>query len=112
MPFWGVESVQAVLLRPPSLISTHPESGVIRLLFDCPSICLLPGGPSVRVIIATHPATDDPPKIGKERDGLVYELFVSTVLAPALTAKDLLDLYLHRGSFETVLADEDRQPRS
>jgi len=37
----------------------------------------------------------------------VYELFISTVLAPALMTKDLLDLYLHRGSFETVLADED-----
>ena len=37
----------------------------------------------MRVIIATHPATDDPPKIGKERDGLVYELFVSTVPTPA-----------------------------
>jgi hypothetical protein len=105
----GRPEVQAALLRPPSLSSTHPESGVVRLLFDCPSICLLPGGPCVRVIIATHPATDDPPKIGKERDGLVYELFVSTVPAPALTAKDLLDLYLHRGSFETVLTDEDRE---
>jgi hypothetical protein len=105
----GRPEVQAALLRPPSLSSTHPESGVVRLLFDCPSICLLPGGPCVRVIIATHPATDDPPKIGKERDGLVYELFVSTVPSPALTAKDLLDLYLHRGSFETVLADEDRE---
>jgi hypothetical protein len=50
------------------------------------------------LIIATHPATDAPPKIGQKRNGLVYELFVSTVLAPALTAKDLLDLYLHRGS--------------
>ena len=27
--------------------------------------------------------------------------------APAFSAKDVLDLYLHRGSFETVLADED-----
>jgi len=59
------------------------------------------------LIIATHPATDDPPKVGQQRNGLVYELFISTVLAPAVTAKDLLDLYLHRGSFETVLADED-----
>jgi hypothetical protein len=25
----------------------------------------------------------------------------------AFSAKDVLDLYLHRGSFETVLADED-----
>jgi hypothetical protein len=105
----GRPEVLAALLRPPSVSYTHPESGVIRTLYDCPSICLLPGGPCVRLIIATHPATDDPPKIGKKRDGLVYELFVSTVLAPALTAKDLLDLYLHRGSFETVLADEDRE---
>jgi hypothetical protein len=103
----GRPEVQAALLRPPSVCSAHPESGVVRLLSDCPSLRLLPGGPCVRLIIATHPASDDPPKIGKKRDGLVYELFVSTVLAPALTAKDLLDLYLHRGSFETVLADED-----
>lgn len=38
---------------------------------------------------------------------MVYELFVSTLPAPAFTASDVLDLYLHRGSFETVLADED-----
>lgn len=36
-----------------------------------------------------------------------YELFVSTLPSPAFTASDVLDLYLHRGSFETVLADED-----
>jgi hypothetical protein len=57
----------------------------------------LPGKPGVRLLIATHPATDDPPKVGQQRNGLVYELFISTVLAPAVTAKDLLDLYLHRG---------------
>jgi hypothetical protein len=61
----------------------------------------------VRVVIATHPATDDPPKVGHQRNGVVYELFVSTLLAPAMTTNDLLDLYVHRGSFETVLADED-----
>lgn len=38
---------------------------------------------------------------------MVYELFVSTLPAPAFSAKDVLDLYLHRGSFETVLSDED-----
>jgi hypothetical protein len=98
MPCWVGQQVLAVLLLPPSDSCTHPESGVIRTLYDCPSIHLLPGGPCVRLIIATHPATDAPPKIGQKRNGLVYELFVSTVLAPALTAKDLLDLYLHRGS--------------
>jgi hypothetical protein len=47
--------------------------------------------------------------VGQQRDGVVYELFVSTILAPAMTAKDLLDLYLHRGSNDPVLADEDRE---
>lgn len=78
-----------------------------RELYDCSSIRLPRKGPCVRVVIATHPATDDSPKVGQQRNGVVYELFVSTVLTPAMTANDLLDLYVHRGSFETVLADED-----
>jgi len=102
----GRPEVQAALVHAPTACSVHPESGVVRLLYDCP-LRLLPAGPCVHLVIATHPATQDPPKIGKERNGLVYELFVSTVPAPALAAHDLLDLYLHRGSFETVLADED-----
>ena len=40
---------------------------------------------------------------------MVYELFVSTLPSLAFTASDVLDLYLHRGSFETVLADEDKE---
>ena len=99
--------VLAVLSRPPAARCIHPESGMIREVYDCPRVPLVRGGPCVRVVIATHPATDDPPKVGQQRDGVVYELFVSTILAPAMTATDLLDLYLHRGSFETVLADED-----
>jgi hypothetical protein len=105
----GRPEVLAVLARPPAVCWTHPASGMTRQLYDCPSIRLLPKGPAVRLLIATHPATDDPPKVGQTRNGLVYELFVSTLLAPAVTAKDVLDLYLHRGSFETVLADEDRE---
>src|SRR5436305_5329996 len=103
----GRPEVLAVLSLPSSFRWTHAESGATRDLYDCPSIHLLPGQPGVRLLIATHPATDDPPKVGQQRNGLVYELFISTVLAPAVTATDLLDLYLHRGSFETVLADED-----
>lgn len=38
---------------------------------------------------------------------MVYELFITRLASPAFSAKDVLDLYLHRGSFETVLADED-----
>jgi len=48
-------------------------------------------------------------KEGERRAEAVYELFVSTLPSPAFTAKDVLDVYLHRGSFETVLADEDAE---
>ena len=99
--------VQAVLARPPIEICTHPESGACRALYDCPDIPLTAGGPRVRLIVASHPATSAPHKIGKKRDGVIYEVFVTRLAAPAFSAKDVLDLYLHRGSFETVLADED-----
>jgi hypothetical protein len=100
-------SVQAVLARPPVEICTHPESGAVRALYDCPDIPCASGGPRVRLIVASHPATSTSASIGKKRDGMVYELFVTRLAAPAFSAKDVLDLYLHRGSFETVLADED-----
>src|SRR5947209_2012315 len=99
--------VQAVLARPPALVCTHPESGALRALYDCPDIPLTAGGPRVRLIVASHASASTPHKIGKKRDGLIYELFVTRLAAPAFSAKDVLDLYLQRGSFETVLADED-----
>jgi hypothetical protein len=82
-------------------------SGMTRALYDCPAVPLTPGGPVVRLLVATHAVTSSPPKIGVERDGTVYELFVSTLPSPAFASSDVLDLYLHRGSFETVLFDED-----
>jgi len=100
-------AVQAVLACPPAQVCTHPESGVLRSLYDCGSVPLAAGGPRVRLIVASHPAAVTPPSIGKKRGGMVYELFVTRLTAPAFSAKDVLDLYLHRGSFETVLADED-----
>ncbi len=103
----NLEVVKQALVRSPDQVSTHPESGVTRALYDCPSVPLTPTGPKVRLVVATHAVTTSPPKIGVERDGTVYELFVSTLPAPAFAPSDVLDLYLHRGSFETVLADED-----
>lgn len=100
-------AVQAVLARPPAATGTHPESQTTRTLFDCPVVPLSPGGPVVRLIVATSPATTASPAVGEQRAEMVYELFVSTLPSPAFSAKDVLDLYLHRGSFETVLADED-----
>jgi hypothetical protein len=104
--------VQRALARTPDQVSTHPESGMIRALYDCPAVPLTPTGPEVRLVVATRAVTSSPPKVGVERDGTVYELFVSTLSSPAFTASDVLDLYLHRGSFETVLADEDDEQES
>src|SRR5258708_13841162 len=83
-----------------------------RALYDCASVPLTSAGPKVRVVVATHGATSSAPAVGVERDGMVYELFVSTLPSPAFTASDVLDLYLHPGSFVTVLADEDNEQPS
>ncbi len=99
--------VKAALARPPVEVCTHPESGANRALFDCPQIALTPTGPRVRLIVAAHQASSSPPAIGVQREGMVYELFVTALASTSFTAKDVLDLYLHRGAFETVLADED-----
>ncbi len=101
--------VQQALACPPDQVRTHPESGVTRALYDCPAVPLTPAGPEVRMVVATHRATTSSPAVGIQRDDMVYELFVSTLPSSAFTASDVLDLYLHRGSFETVLADEDKE---
>jgi hypothetical protein len=106
-----LEMVQQRLAHPPDQVSTHAESGMTRALYDCAAVSLTATGPVVRLVIATHPATEADPAVGVERDGVVYELFVSTLPSPAFTASDVLDLYLHRGSFETVLADEDTEQK-
>jgi hypothetical protein len=100
--------VAARLTLPPDHQSTHPESGVSRALFDCPDIALRASGSPVRLIVATHPTTSTAkPSIGVRRAGTVYELFLTTAPQAAFTCADVLDFYLHRGSFETVLSDED-----
>jgi hypothetical protein len=102
--------VQARLGKLPDQQTTHPESGTSRALFDCLQVPLTPTLPArMRMIVATHPATCTPASIGVTRNGLVYEIFLTTLPPQAFTPSDVLDLYLHRGSFETVLADEDQQ---
>jgi len=86
---------------------THPESGICRDLFDCGEVPVTADGYSARLIVATHQATTSP--IGVVRDGVVFELFFTALPALGFTAADVVTLYLHRGSFETVLADEDRE---
>jgi hypothetical protein len=63
----------------------------------------------MRMLLATHPVGSSRPPIGKVRDQTVYEQFFTTLPRHAFTPADVLDLYLHRGSFETVLADEDEE---
>lgn len=108
----ALEGVKQVLSSPPAQVSIHPESGVSRALYDCPAVFLTPTGPCVRLVVATHSAPDSAAPVGIEREGTVYELFVSTLASPAFLPSDALDLYLHRGSFETVLADEDSEQDS
>src|SRR5260370_1351888 len=60
-----------------------------------------------RVVVATHPAPEKKSRIGHTRKGVVYELFFTHLPQDAFTASDVVALYLHRGAFEPVLADED-----
>jgi hypothetical protein len=101
--------VQTRLQAPPDAQVTHPESGAIRDLYDCLAVPLTPQGPLVRLLVATHPTGEHKPPIGVVRKQSVYELFYTTLPPHAFTASDVLQLYLHRGSFETVLSDEDQE---
>jgi hypothetical protein len=101
--------IQACLERLPDQVVTHPETATTRALYDCLDIALPGAGPRIRVIVATHPATSTPARVGTTREGVVYELFFTCLPPSAFTASDVLDLYLHRGGFETVLSDEDRE---
>jgi len=104
--------VQARLALPSDGQMTHPETGTCRTLYDCPAIPLTPTGACSRVIIATHPASSTPSPVGTTREGMVYELFFTSLPQNAFDAADVVGLYLHRGAFETVLADEDQEQAS
>jgi len=105
----NLPAVRARLQQPPDQQTRHPESGTSRALYDCLDIPLTPTGPRVRMLLAARIATASPPAIGTLHNGMVYEQFFTTVPPNAFTPADVLDLYLHRGSFETVLADEEQE---
>jgi hypothetical protein len=105
----NLHEVQARLAQLPDQQTTHPETGTCRALFDCLDLLLTPTGPRARVIVATHPATETSAKIGTTRGETVYELFYTARPSEAFTPADVVALYLHRGAFETVLADEDQE---
>lgn len=103
-------AIQARLALPPDQQFTHPESGIVRTLYDCPDQPLDKNGEQrYRVVVATHPAGATKSRIGVTRDGVVYELFLTNLAPIAFTAADVVALYLHRGAFEITLADEDQE---
>ncbi|GHO50723.1 hypothetical protein [Ktedonospora formicarum] len=103
------QEVQARLVQPPDQQMTHPETGTCRTLFDCPNLHLSPIGLHAQVIVATHPATETKAAIGTTHGEVVYELFYTALPPEAFTPADVVNLYLHRGAFECVLGDEDRE---
>ena len=101
--------VQARLKLPPDQHLVHPESGMVRALYDCSDVPVGPDGVSCRVVVATHPVGEKKSPVGVTRSGVVSELFFSRLPQQAFTASDVVALYLHRGAFETTLADEDQE---
>ena len=99
--------VQARLHLPPDQFLHRPESLVVRSLYDCPDVPVGPEGIRCRVVVATHPAGKKKSRIGVTREGIVYELFFTRLPQRGFTASDIVELYLHRGAFEPILADED-----
>jgi hypothetical protein len=103
------ESVQSRLHLPADQQFSRAESGLVRQLYDCPDVSVGPEGCRCRVVVATHPTAQTKSRIGHTRTGVVYELFFTDLPQDAFTASDVVALYLHRGAFEPVLADEDQE---
>jgi len=99
--------VQARLHLPPDRLLHRPESQIVRSLYDCPDVPVGPEGVHCRVVVATHQASKKKSRIGVTREGIVYELFFTRLPQQGFTASDVVELYLHRGAFEPMLADED-----
>ena len=103
------DEVQTRLHLPPDQHLSHPESGIVRALYDCPLVSVGAAGQPCRVIVATHPAGEQKSRVGSTRAGVVYELFLTALPQGAFTAADVVALYLHRGAFEPALSDEDQE---
>ena len=102
--------VQARLAQPPDQQTIHPETGTCRVLFDFSDLSLF------RELDHEHesssPHVRGARNIGEGRHYPWWERLraVYTALPPgAFTPADVVALYLHRGAFETVLADENEE---
>ncbi len=101
--------VQARLHLPPDQLQQRPESQMVRSLYDCPAVAVGSLGVCCRVVVATHSVGKKKSKVGLTRGGIVYELFFTNLPQQGFTARDVVEVYLHRGAFESALSDEDRE---
>ena len=65
----------------------------MRTLYDCPGMPVGAAGQRCRVIVATHPKGSTKSRVGVERGGVVYELFLTKLPQQAFTASDVVALY-------------------
>ena len=101
--------VQARLRLPADAHFSRPESSLVRTLYDCPDVPVGKTDCRCRVVVATRPTASKKSRIGQTRKGVVYELFFTHLPQDGFTASDVVALYLHRGAFEPMLADEDQE---
>ena len=109
--------VQARLTLPCDRELVHPATGVRRAVYEVGYLSdwlepLFEQELRCRVIVTkrTAPAAGGQSErvtIGKQLGEDIYERFLTSHPSRCLQAADVVQLYLHRGSFEQVLADED-----
>jgi len=104
-----IRCFKRVCTCPPISSSSGLQSQIARSLSDCPNVPVGPEGILCRVVVATHPTGKKKSPVGVTRAGIVYELFFTTLPQQAFTARDVVELYLHRGAFEPTLSDEDQE---
>lgn len=73
--------VQTRLHLPADQQFSRPESRLVRNLYDCPDLAVGVAGQRCRVVVATHPTSEKKPRIGVERDGLIYETLLNQYAA-------------------------------
>lgn len=103
--------VKAALAAGTTVRITHPDSGMVREVFDVPAVpwpSINDEMPEVRVIVTrSHFPTEKRQRIGHRIGNDVFELFVTSRPASSLHAADVVALYLHRGQLEAALAKEE-----
>ena len=109
------EPVVACLLKDQPERFEQLDTGTVREVYDVGLVEWRAGSDAdvcvaTRLVVtATAAPTRGKPRVGKLRDGKVYELFVTDRAPEGLLATDLLSLYFGRGGFEGSLAEEDRE---